>query len=91
MITLGEGTVLSGNVFSHGDDKPFGIYFRNPSPNEPNDVIIHLPNPQAIASYVMALLRFLESFTDEDSPELNQYLQQMKKMLEPMLPKRNFH
>ena len=47
MITLGEGTVLSGNVFSHGDDKPFGIYFRNPSPNEPNDVIIHLPNPHA--------------------------------------------
>lgn len=91
LITLGEGTVYTGNVSEKDSDKPFGIYFTNKKGKSTDAVIIHLPSEKAIASYVMALVRFLEAHVEEgEFEEVFESIQQLKHDLEPMLPEENF-
>lgn len=86
MITLGEGTVLTGNVCAGEEQKPFGIYFTDREQNPENSVIIALPSNKAIASYMMAMVRFMDAHIDETtSPEMVKSLVDLKADLEPML------
>ena len=87
MITLGEGTVFSGNVSSDENEKPFGIYFTDVEGMSENAVIIALPTTKAIASYMMTLVRFLDAYSDENSdPAILKALEALKRDLEPLLP-----
>jgi hypothetical protein len=89
LITLGEGTVFTGNVSADKSEKPFGIYFSDKESKSENAVIIALPSNKAIASYMMTLVRFLEAFVDENTDEtMLNALEVLKKDLEPMLPKK---
>lgn len=86
MITLGEGTTFTGNVCAGDEQKPFGIYFTDKEQNPENSVIVALPSNKAIASYMMAMVRFLDAHIDETtSPEMVKSLVDLKADLEPML------
>lgn len=87
LITLGEGTVFTGNVHAHGDDKPFGIYYSNINGKSDDAVIIGLTSNKAIASYVMSLVRFMEAWKDDDDSDLSKTIKSLKADLEPYLPK----
>lgn len=93
LITLGQGTVFTGNVCADKDEKPFGIYFRNKKGKDEKDedvdwVIVALPDNKAMASYLMAFIRFVEAYVDEDSPqELKDIVKSISKDLQPLLPK----
>lgn len=50
-------------------------------------VIVHLPNSQAIASYLMTLVRFLEAHADGEMSQYNETIKQLKQDFEPLLPK----
>lgn len=87
LITLGEGTVFTGNISESEGDKPFGIYFSDKDSKSENAVIIALPSNKAIASYMMTLVRFLEAYVDENTDQrMIMGLQLLKRDLEPMLP-----
>src|SRR5437764_8051877 len=89
LITLGEGTVFTGNVSADGDEKPFGIYFSDKESKSENAVIIALPSKKAIASYMMTLVRFLDAYVDENTNLLMlKGLEGLKRDLEPLLPKK---
>lgn len=87
MITLGEGTVLMGNTSAGKDEKPFGIHITDVEQNPDNTVIIALPSNKAIASYMMAMVRFLDAHVDEStSSEMMESIKGLKEQLEPMMP-----
>lgn len=87
MITLGEGSVLSGMVSGAAGEKPFGIYMTDVEQNPNNTVIIALPSNNAIASYLMSMVRFVEAHSDEEtSPEMLEVIKSLKGQLEPMMP-----
>lgn len=88
LITLGEGTVFTGNVKAGENDKPFGVYFSNVESKSEDAVIISLTSNEAIASYMMTLVRFLEAYADENSMQLKESLENLRKDLEPILPKK---
>jgi hypothetical protein len=89
LITLGEGTVFTGNVNADETDKPFGIYFSDKESKSDNAVIIALPSNKAIASYMMTLVRFLDAYVDENTDQqMINAIEGLKKDLEPMLPKK---
>lgn len=87
LITLGEGTVFTGNVHVNGDDKPFGIYFTNEKGKSADAVIIQITSDKAVASYIMALLRLLEAWEDDKESQFTKIVESFKRVLEPMLPK----
>ncbi|WCK57416.1 hypothetical protein PP175_25450 (plasmid) [Aneurinibacillus sp. Ricciae_BoGa-3] len=87
LITLGEGTVFTGNVSADESEKPFGIYFSDKESKSENAVIIALPSNKAIASYIMTLVRFLDAYVDENTDQIMlKALEGLKGNLEPMLP-----
>lgn len=89
LITLGEGTVFTGNVSADENEKPFGIYFSDKESTSENAVILALPTNKAIASYMMTLVRFLDAYVDENTdPQVLEGLEGLKAMLEPMLPEK---
>jgi hypothetical protein len=89
LITLGEGTVFTGNVSADESEKPFGIYFSDKESKSENAVIIALPSNKAIASYMMTLVRFLDAYVDENTdPLMLKGLEGLKRDLEPLLPKK---
>lgn len=89
LITLGEGTVFIGNVSADESEKPFGIYISDKENKSENAIIIALPSNKAIASYQMALVRFLEAHVDDDTDQLMlDGIKGLKELLEPMLPKK---
>lgn len=89
LITLGEGTVFTGNVSVDETEKPFGIYFSDKESKSENALIIALPSNKAIASYMMAMVRFLDAYVDEDTDQqMIDGLKGLKEMLEPMLPQK---
>jgi hypothetical protein len=89
LITLGEGTVFTGNVSAVEEEKPFGIYFSDKEGKSENAVIVALPNNKAIASYLMTLVRFLDAYVDEDTnKQMIDGIKGLKELLEPMLPKK---
>lgn len=88
LITLGEGTVFTGNAFANDDKKPFGIFFTNKLTfTKEEAVIIQLSSDKAVASYLMSLVRYLEAHTDADMKEFSVAVQKLKEDLEPFLPK----
>ncbi|MEX3625455.1 hypothetical protein [Viridibacillus arvi] len=90
LITLGEGTAFTGNIYADDDKKPFGIFFTNqqtPTIEDGAAVIIQLTSDKAIASYLMALTKYLEAHTDTDMKEFHEAVQKLKKELEPFMPK----
>lgn len=87
VITLGEGTVFTGNVHANENEKPFGIYFTNEKGKSKDAVIIQITNEKAVASYVMALLRLIEEWEDDKDSKFISIVENFKKDLEPMLPK----
>ena len=89
LITLGEGSVFIGNVSAEESEKPFGIYISDKENKSENAIIIALPSNNAIASYQMALVRFLEAYVDEDTDQqMIEGIKGLKELLEPMLPKK---
>lgn len=89
LITLGEGTVFTGNVSSENDEKPFGIYFSDKESKSENAVIIALPSSKAVASYMMTLVRFMDAYVDENTDiQMVKAIESLKKDLEPLLPKK---
>lgn len=88
LITLGKGTVFTGNVYVENSDKPFGIYFTNEQGKTDNAVILHLSGKSGVASYVMALVKFLEPYVDKNKKEIYEMLHQLEQTLEPHLPNR---
>ena len=87
MITLGEGSVLTGNVSEATGEKPFGIYITDVEQNPENTVIIALPSNKAIASYMMSMVRFLDAYVDESTDsEMLDAIKGLKEQLEPMMP-----
>ena len=87
LITLGEGTIFTGNVHSENEDKPFGIYFSNEKGKSEDAVIIHISGESGVASYLMALIRFLEAHAGSEIDKFNETVKQLKQDLEPLLPK----
>lgn len=88
MITLGEGSVLMGQVSEKDGEKPFGIYITDLEQNPENTTIISLGSNKAIAAYMMAMVGFLESYVDDSSsPEILNALNLLRADLEPMMPK----
>lgn len=89
LITLGEGTVFIGNVSENESEKPFGIYISDKENKSENAIIIALPTNKAIASYMMAVVRFLEAHADENSDQtFIDGIKGLKELLEPMMPKK---
>lgn len=86
IITLGEGTVFSGNVSTENGQGPFGIYFSNQPEKTDEAVIIHLSGKSGIASYLMGLVRYLEAHSTDDLIELHETIEKLKAELEPLLP-----
>ena len=87
LITLGEGTVFTGNVSRSDDEKPFGIYFSDRKATSEDAIIVALPSKTAIASYMMTLVRFLDAYVDENTdPVMTKIIEGLKNDLEPMLP-----
>ncbi|WP_121616636.1 hypothetical protein [Virgibacillus halodenitrificans] len=82
LITLGEGTVLAGKVYGLDNEKPFGIDFTNEKGKSEDAVIINLSGQRGVASYIMALIRFLDS----DTEDFQKVGEELKKHLEPLLP-----
>lgn len=89
LITLGEGTVFTGNVYAPDEDKPFGIYFTNERGKSEDAVIINVSSKSGVASYIMALIRFLEEHADSEAKEFKKATEDLKTHLEPLLPKEN--
>jgi hypothetical protein len=90
LITLGEGTLYSGVVKAKDDKTPFGIGFSNIKgenvPNTENVVIIQITSKAAVASYLMALVRLLETWESENDSEMSGMLADLAEVLEPLMP-----
>lgn len=88
LITLGEGTVYSGIVESN--DTPIGIAFtNNKGENKVHDgtVVFMINTNQAVASYIMAMVNYLEKVNQiEGDKEVSEVLQNLKETLKPMMP-----
>lgn len=91
LITLGKGTVFTGNVYAPDEDKPFGIYFTNEKGKSEDVVIINISSQSGVASYIMALIRFLEAQVDSEETEFKKAVGQLKSHLESLLPKEHNH
>ena len=91
LITMGEGTVFTGNIHLDKEDKPFGIAFTNEKElsKDSEAVIIQIHNTAGVASYLMAMVRFLEATAEPDMTQLLDSIELLKKDLEPLLPKAN--
>ncbi len=87
LITLGEGTVFTGNVYANDEEKPFGIYFSSEKGKSDDAVIIQMTSTSAVASYAITLIRFIEAWEDDKESGLMQSLMDLKHDLEPHLPK----
>jgi hypothetical protein len=89
LITLGEGTVFVGNVHADKDEKPFGIYFSNEKGTSTSKeaIIMQIHNTAGVASYLMAMVRFLEATAEPDMKQLLESIELLKRDLEPLLPK----
>jgi len=86
VITLGEGTVFVGNVHVNDDKIASGIYFSNNREGMTDDgIIIEMSNKKAVASYLMALVRFLETWEDDKESQFNKNIEGLKKDLEKYL------
>lgn len=89
LITLGEGTVFTGNVSDSDEEKPFGIYFSDREGKSDNAVIIALPHNKAVASYMMTLVRFMDAYADEkEDADIAKAIKTLKSELEPLMPKK---
>jgi hypothetical protein len=89
LITLGEGTVFTGVARADGHDHPVGICFTNEQGHNiipAGTVVIQIRNEKAIASYIMALVRLIETWEDDESSQLTAILEDLKRDLEPLLP-----
>lgn len=89
VIVLGEGTVFSGNIHVENSKLASGICFTNNqqttgNPNE-DSIIIQITNEKAVASYIMALLRVLETWEDDKESKFQKIVNDFKKDLEPLL------
>lgn len=90
LITLGEGTVFSGIARAGEENTPVGICFTNQkgvnmSPEEA--VVIQIYNEQGVASYLMALMNLLDTWTDDKGSALAKNIEAIKKDLEKLVPK----
>lgn len=89
LVTLGEGTVFIGNVGAGENEKPFGIYISDTEGKSENAIIIAIPNNKAVASYMMAMVRFMEAQMDDTTQqEVIDGIKGLKELLEPMMPKK---
>lgn len=87
MITLGMGTVFVGNVHAgKEDEKPFGICFSNEKGITSDAIILQIVNTAGVASYLMAMVRFLEATSEPNMKELLESIELLKRDLEPLLP-----
>ena len=91
LVTLGEGTVFTGNVYVDDTKVSSGICFtNNKNQNQigEGDLILQIRDEKAVASYLMALTRVVETWSDESNfkniinnlqYELNHYMPEEKK------------
>lgn len=90
LITLGEGTVFTGLAKAVGHDIPIGICFTNQKGeglNPDGSVVIQITNDKAVASYIMALLRLMETWDEDKGSQFSKIIEDFKSDLEPLLPK----
>lgn len=89
VITLGEGTVYSGLVTVEGYDRPFGISFSNQKGEniDPNGtVIFEVQTNEAVASYLMSLVRLLETWDKNKDSDFSKHVENLKRDLEKFMP-----
>lgn len=86
LITLGEGTVYTGNVYVGDSNVASGIYFTNTKGKSDDAVIMQITTEKAVASYLMSLLRLLETWVDDKESDLFKVIDGFKEQLNPLLP-----
>jgi len=89
LITLGEGTVFTGNVYVGKDDIASGIYYSNKKGKSDDAVILQITNEKAVASYIMSLVRLLETWDIDKESHFSKTIEGFKRDLEPLLPKQS--
>lgn len=90
LITLGQGTVFAGLARLKENDDPIGICFTNQkTEGDPaNDsVVIQIETINAVASYIMALIRLLETWDDGQSSKFSKIIEGLKADLQEFMPK----
>lgn len=73
LIVLGEGTVYTTNVYTGEENIPVGIAFLNDKEAKeltPESIVIQITNKEAVTSYVMSLLRLLETWDKEKASNI---------------------
>lgn len=91
-ITLGKGTCFHGIVSYEQDGKkyPAGICFKNQREGrDETDVIIEIANHHGVASYMMAMVSYLELSSVARGEEVNEVIQTLKQDLLKLMPEDN--
>lgn len=86
IITLGKGTVFTGNVYVDDSEVSSGIVFtdKKGAVNTDNSVIIQITDETSVASYIMALIRVVETWSDDS--RFKSIIESFKDDLVKMLP-----
>ena len=91
-ITLGKGTCYHGVAYyeSEGKTYPYGICFKNQKEgSSETDVIIEIANHHGVASYMMAMVSYLELSSVARGEEVSELLKNMKQELSKIMPEDN--
>lgn len=86
LIALGKGTVYTGNVYVGDSTVSSGIYYTNVKGKSDGAVIMQITDEKAVASYLMSLLRHLETWVDDEDSDLYKVVDGFKSVLEPLMP-----
>ena len=82
MITLGKGEVNITNASFNEMVKPYGIQFTQEVNSKQETVVIYLPNDQAVAEYIAAVLNFLKANTSKKTTL--RFLETMNKLIKKL-------
>ncbi|MDA5561972.1 hypothetical protein PJK55_14630 [Exiguobacterium sp. MMG028] len=91
-IKLGNGTCYHG-VFNYENDGKTvigGICFKNKvDENDETDVFIEIANEKGVASYMMALISYMEHATLANGGEITEAMKNLKDELKKSMPEDN--
>lgn len=91
-MTLGLGTCYHGIMTSQSEGKtiPTGICFTNSKEGGlPTDVIIKIANEKGVASYMKAMLSFLEFASTGQNKDVDEMIRKVKVVLDEYMPEDN--
>jgi len=91
-VVLGEGTNFYGLALAEieGVDIPVGVCFKNSrTESSDTDVVVQFSNHKGVASYMMALVAFLEKTKEANGEDVGETILALKNELLKLMPEDN--